>query len=110
MRVSISPIENSITLTQPIEFQGLEEGLFATASPEQVNLILNGPLPTLESLTPDDVRVVADLLGLDVGTHQITPDVIVSSPEVRAQSILPDTIEVTITDVPPPTATAPPES
>lgn len=110
VRVSISPIENSITLNQSIEFQGLEEGLFASASPQQVNLILNGPLPTLESLTAEDIRVVADLFGLDVGTHQITPTVIVSSPEVRVQSILPDTIEVTISDSPPPTPTTPPES
>jgi YbbR domain-containing protein len=110
VRVSISPIENSITITQAIEFQGLEDELYASASPEQVNLILNGPLPTLEALTSDDLRVVADLLGLQIGTHQVTPEVIVSSPEVRVQSILPDTIEVTITDVPPPTATAPPDS
>jgi YbbR domain-containing protein len=110
VRVSISPIENSITISQQVEFQGLEQGLFASVSPEQVSLILNGPLPTLEALTVEDIRVVVDLLGLEIGTHQITPAVIVSSPEVRVQSILPDTIEVTISDTPPATPTPPPES
>jgi YbbR domain-containing protein len=109
VQVSITPIENSITITRPVEFQGLAPGLYAQASPETVNLILNGPLPVLDNLTTDDVRVVLDLGSLAQGTHQLTPNVIAASPQVRVQSILPDTIEVTITDVPPPTPTPTPE-
>ncbi|MGA9531124.1 MAG: CdaR family protein [Anaerolineales bacterium] len=105
VQVSITPIENSITITRLVEFQGLAPGLYAQASPETVNLILNGPLPVLDNLTSDDVRVVLDLGSLGQGTHQLTPNVIAASPQIRVQSILPDTIEVTITDVPPPTPT-----
>jgi YbbR domain-containing protein len=108
VQVSIQPIENSITITRAVEFQGLPSGLYAQSSPEAVNLILNGPLPTLDSLLMEDVRVVVDLGNLQQGTHQLTPEVIVASPQVRVQSILPDTIEVTITDVPPPTPTPTP--
>ncbi|MDX1601337.1 MAG: CdaR family protein [Anaerolineales bacterium] len=109
VRVSIDPIENSITLSRPVELQGLGQDLFATASPDSVNLILFGPVPILDEIGPDDVRVVVDLLGLEIGTHQLEPEIIVASPDVRVQSVLPDTIEVTISDTPPPTATPVPE-
>lgn len=108
--VSISPIETSVTATEDVEFQGLEAGLFAQASPNAVNLILIGPLPTLDDLQPTDVRVVLDLVGLEQGAHQITPDVIVASPDIQVQSVLPDTVEVVISDEPPPTPTPLPES
>lgn len=108
--VNISPIETSITATEDVEFQGLEAGLFAQASPNSVNLILIGPLPTLDDLQPTDVRVVLDLGGLEPGAHQVTPDVIVASPDIQVQSVLPDTVEVVISDEPPPTPTPIPES
>lgn len=108
VRVSISPIQTSITVNESVEFQGLGQDLFAQASPSAVNLILNGPLPLLDDLDPGDVRVVLDLAGLTSGTHQVTPDVIVAPPEARVQSVLPDTVEVTISTEPPPSPTAPP--
>jgi YbbR domain-containing protein len=108
VRVSVSPIQNSITISSEFQFEGLEPGLFAQASPKTVSLILNGPIPLLDDFQADDVRVVLDLLGLSEGTHQVTPDVIVASPEIRVQSILPDTVEVSISGDFPPTPTATP--
>lgn len=108
VRVSIDPIENSITVTRPVQLQGLGADLFASASPPTVDLILFGPVSILDELGPDDVRVVVDLLGLEPGTHQLEPEVIVASPEVRVQSVLPDAVEVTISDEPPPTPTPTP--
>jgi YbbR domain-containing protein len=108
VRVSIDPIETSITITREVEVQGLEDGLYALASPQSVSLILTGPLPVLDGLQPRDVRVIIDVLGLAEGSHQLTPEVIVALPEVNVQSVLPDTIELTITDTPPPTPTAVP--
>lgn len=110
MRVSIDPIENSITVTRTVEIQGLGQDLYAVVSPQSVDLILFGPVPILDALGPEDVRVVVDLLGLETGIHQLEPEVVVASPEVRVQTVLPDTIEVTITDTPPPTPTPQPES
>jgi YbbR domain-containing protein len=104
VRVSISPIENSITITRPVEITSLRQGLFAQASPETVNIILNGPVPILDNLKPDDVRVVLDLNGKTVGTYQLTPQVLTSSSDINVQSVLPDTIEITISATPPPTA------
>ena len=60
-----------------------------------VEVILSGPLPLLDTLEPDDVRVVLDLFGLTAGTHQIEPQIVV--PEgVTAQSINPATVQVEI--------------
>lgn len=99
VRVSIQAIESSLTVTSTPEVQGLEPGLTATLSPDVVQVVLNGPLPRLEALEPDDVRVVLDLFGLSTGTHQIDPEVIVPE-EITAQSVIPATIQVRISDTP----------
>ena len=105
VKVSIAPIETSITITRALEVQGLNPRLFARPSPDSVRVILSGPLPTLKQLTEEDVRVILDLLDLGVGTYQITPQVIVLPTDIVVQTILPDAIEVTITSTPPATPT-----
>lgn len=93
--VSIEAIQSSLTVEIAPELQGLEPGLTATISPETVEVILSGPLPLLDALEADDVRVVLDLFDLPHGTHQIEPQIVV--PEgVTAQSILPPTVQVEI--------------
>jgi YbbR domain-containing protein len=60
-----------------------------------VDVILSGPLPRLQSLTARDVKVIADLFGLDPGSHKVELTVVV--PEgLRVESVLPDTVEVEI--------------
>lgn len=108
VRASVSAIENSITVTRVLEIEGLEQGIFASASPTEVNLILRGPISILDSLQSGDVRVVVDLFGLTEGVHQVTPQVIIAPTEIQVQTVLPDTIEITISDEPPPTATPAP--
>ena len=93
--VDVSAIEGGQTVRSPVTFQGLRESLVARASPEQVDVILSGPLPRLQSLTPRDVVVIADLFGLNPGVHKVKPSVVV--PEgLRVESVLPDTVEVDI--------------
>jgi len=103
VRVSVEAIQSSLTITSTPELQGLEPGYTATLSPDVVQVVLNGPLPRLESLGPDDVRVVLDLFELPVGTHQIEPEVIAPE-EVTPQSVIPATIQVKIAEIPTPTA------
>jgi YbbR domain-containing protein len=104
VKVNISPIENSLKVTRAIEITGLQQGLFAQASPDVVSLILNGPVPILDNLRLSDVRVVLDLINLAPGTYQLTPQVFTSSNDLKVQSLLPDTIEVTIGRTPFPTS------
>jgi YbbR domain-containing protein len=103
VQVAISPIQTSITLNQHISLIGLPEGLVAKPFPETVDVIISGPLPVLEALTPQDITVTVDVTGLDVGTYQLEPKLDTLVENVLVKSILPSTVEVVLSI--PPTAT-----
>ncbi len=96
VRVTVVPIEGSMTVRRPVEVQGLTPGLTATVAPEEVEVILNGPLPVLEKLRPEDVRVLVDLFGLTPGQYSREPQVVVTPPGVTVGAILPATVQVEI--------------
>ena len=76
VQVDITPIETSLTLMdQAINLIGLPAGFSADISPQTVNVIISGPLPVLDALTAQDIKVTVDVTGLDLGTHQIEPKV-----------------------------------
>ena len=93
--VHVEAIQGGLTVERPLTVQGLGQDLEARLSPETIDVILTGPLPKLQSLKPDDVRVQIDLVNLGVGTHQVTPQAIVPQ-GVVAETMLPATIQVTI--------------
>ena len=104
--VGISPIQNSITLSnQEIKVINLPEGLAAQVLPQTVDVIISGPVPVLDALTPQDVIVTVDVNGLEIGTHQLKPNVDVLVDNVLVESILPGTIEVVISPPVTPTIT-----
>lgn len=98
IQAGISPIQSSLTLSgERVEMLGLPAGMTAQISPATVDVILSGPLPLLDTLTRQDVRVTVDLTGLDVGTHQLIPKVEVLISNVTVESLLPATVEVILT-------------
>lgn len=97
--VTIEPLETSITVIRTLEISGLEPGYAAEASPGTVNVILIGPQPTLDGLQPDDVIVVIDLVDYEPGVHQVEPQVVVLLADIEVQAVLPESIEVTITEL-----------
>jgi len=97
IQVGVSPIESSVTLaSEKVEIVGLGANLGAQVSPTTVDVIVSGPLPLLDALTRQDVRVTVDLSGMEVGAHQITPKVEILTSDIVVKSILPNTIEVVI--------------
>jgi len=100
VEVTIEPILSSITLSRQVEIVDLAPSLFAQAAPEFVSVILDGPLPVLESLAPDDVRVVASVLGLQAGVHTVEAEVIVLPSGVTVRTVLPETVQVTLSRTP----------
>ncbi len=96
VQVGIATIEGSITISRNVEIIGILPELVAHASPESVEVIIYGPIPTLEILTDLDVRVVIDLTGLAPGVYQLAPDVVILPDRIRLQVISPETVEVTI--------------
>jgi YbbR domain-containing protein len=107
VQVSISPIQTSLTLlNQPVNVNGLAEGLSAQVFPPTIDVIISGPLPVLDTLTSDDITVSVDARGLEIGTYQLEPIVDVSVENVGVESILPGTVEVVIAIPNTPTPTA----
>lgn len=96
VQIGVAAIEGSLTMTVPIETLGLRPTLDATISPPTVDLIVQGPLPVLETLTPSSFRVVVDLTDLSAGVHQVEPVVDLVPEQVTVQAILPKTVEVII--------------
>jgi len=98
VQVGIATIEGSITLNGvPVTLAGLGSNLQAVSAPAAADVILSGPLPILEKTTRADVKVVVNLSGLGVGTYKLTPSVELTNPDLRLESVIPGTVEVTIT-------------
>lgn len=101
VEINVAAIEYSLTVQRTLEFRGLAPGLGATASPDSVDVLILGPLPLLDNLSLQDVRVVVDVQGLAPGSYQLTPQVLFLSDQLRAENVLPSQIEVTIGQVTP---------
>jgi len=108
VQVSIAAIESSLAISLPVEVIGLAPGLEAIVAPTTIDVILTGPVPVLNTLGPADVRVVVDLSGYDEGTYQVIPVVNILPEKVEKVSMLPATVEVTITIASTPVQTATP--
>jgi hypothetical protein len=100
VQVSIAAIESSMTISLPVEMIGLAPGLEGEVSPAAVDVIIAGPVPVLNDLKPNDIRVKVDLTGYGTGIHQIIPEVDFLPAQVQVVSILPATVEVTVTNAP----------
>lgn len=97
VQVSISPIQTSVTLlNQPINVNGLSEGLAAQVFPRAVDVIISGPVPVLEAISSQDITISVDINELEIGVYQLTPLVETLMENVSVESILPGTVEVVI--------------
>lgn len=108
VQVSIAAIEGSLTMSLPVIPIGLLPIHSSVISPETVDVILSGPVPVLDTLTSDDIRVVVDVTELDLGTHQLEPIVDIIPDRIVVEAVLPSTVEVEIIIAPTPTPTATP--
>ena len=107
VQIAVTPIETTINVVRPVEIEGLARGLFARSSPVTASVILKGPLPVLDKLQYEDVRVVLSVVGLAPGTYQLSPQVIILPSGVVLQTMLPETFEITLARSPFPTPPAP---
>jgi YbbR domain-containing protein len=106
VQIGVAAIEGSLSITRlNVNVSGLADGLNAQVSPETVDIILSGPLPILDTLTADRIMVSVDLTGQGPGTYQLVPRVQMPSTDLKLESVLPGSIEVTITQAPTPTPT-----
>lgn len=98
--VEIEPFESAQTINQLISVQGLAEGLAAELDTDTVRIVLFGPSPVLDALTPEEVSVTLDLFGLDEGSQVgVEPTVTFPDRGLELRSIQPPVITVIITRV-----------
>lgn len=104
VRVSVAAIQSSITIANiPVEVTGLPSNLQANLAPENVTVILSGPLPILDTITISDIRVYLDLTNFEIGTYQLKPVVELTNSEITVTSIQPELIDFEIVNAPPAT-------
>ena len=96
IHIGVQPLRGTRTIKRTPVLIGMGSTFTSTVSPDTVDILLNGPLPSLNNLTDNDVIVELDATGLVAGVHQLTP--IVRVPEgITAQSVLPATVQVELT-------------
>jgi len=104
VRVSIAAVQSSMPIANiPIEIIGLPENLKAIIAPEMITLLISGPLPILDGIKPEDIRVYLDLTDYIVGTYQLQPVVELPSEEITVDSIQPELIDIEVIIAPTPT-------
>ena len=81
-----------------LEIINLDPNLSAQLSSLTVDVIVSGPLPALDALSLTDLRVFVDVAGLGLGTHQLTPSVEILNDDIQVESLLPESIEVIISE------------
>ena len=99
VRIEIEPILTTSTVNRVPEVRGLRGGYAAVIEPSKVRVVLFGPLPVLDALAENDVRVVVDLFGMSPGVYSIEPDVIVPDRGIEIRSVQPAAVTVTISEV-----------
>ncbi len=101
VQVSITTVENSVQYTNvPVVPIGLDAKYKAEISPSRVDIIIAGPLVSLNSMIASDLKVQIDLSNLQPGTYTFEPEVSLNYPNLRIENILPTTFQVTISALP----------
>lgn len=98
VHVAVEPVLGGLTILRPVSVSLSNAGcdLPTAISPDTVEVILSGPLPNLQALTGDDVQIVVDVSGCTPGSFQGTPRFINVPNSLKVESIVPNTVEVTI--------------
>jgi hypothetical protein len=91
--VEVLPIQTTRSMTGVVEVQGVPPEWTVTLSPENVDIILEGPDVIVSVLESEDIQLLLNLSGYTLGVHRVEPIVLV--PEtVIVVDIIPETIEV----------------
>ena len=97
--VQIEPFRSTKIFNQLVTVQGLDEDKAGIPSPEEVRIVLFGPLPVLETMTEQEILVTVDAFGLENGDYTLEP--IVTFPEQRGlelRSVQPSVVMLQITN------------
>jgi diadenylate cyclase len=96
VEMQIDPRQGNLSATRRIKLIGATPSNSITVTPSAVNLILSGPLATLNEIEndPNLVQVLVGVAGLEAGQNVVTPTVIAPD-DIKAQ-VVPPSVVVTI--------------
>jgi hypothetical protein len=106
VQVTVAAIESGQTVRRPVTQQGIDPAYWWTASPENAEVILSGPIPRLQILKPGEVKVIVDLFGLGPGVYKVEPSIFVPD-DLAVEAVLPQVVEITIGPANAPTSPIP---
>ncbi|MCB9423260.1 MAG: TIGR00159 family protein [Ardenticatenaceae bacterium] len=97
---NIEARSGDLLLTRPVNVVGMREGVTVTVTPDKVDLLLSGPLPSLREIeaNPELVQIVLDvarLIPIEGQSYEETPQV--TAPEDVKVQLTPLTVLVTMT-------------
>ena len=100
--ITIEPVRAQASFDVPIIVTGLAPELAASLELSTIQVVVEGPAPTLSDLTADDIRATIDVRGLKRGLHRLTVRVgFLGGTEVVA--VNPETMLIRLALLPPPT-------
>lgn len=101
LTIRVTPLTVSQTLRVIPLVQGLGPGLEIVGDVQRVDVTLNGPAPTLQTLTGREFQVVLDLAGLGPGRHDLEPKVAIPA-GFTLERTEPARVTVTLRGIPTP--------
>lgn len=92
----IAARQGDLAVTRPVEILPTTSEITATVSPAQVDLLLSGPLPTLNEIeaNPELVRVSLEATDLGQGNTEVFPTV--TKPKNVDAQLIPETVLVKV--------------
>ncbi len=101
VRVEVTPIVGGKTVQPKVQWVGLRSGNVLHITPDTVDVILSGPMPELQALQIEDVRVEVSLFGMGPGRYRLVPTVLLpDGSNLKVERMAPDAVEVIITEAP----------
>lgn len=98
VKVDVTTIENTQQFSDvTVQATGLDPAYVAQITPSRVDLIVTGPLVSLNSVNASELRLQIDLTGMTPGTYTFEPETSLNYPDLRIDSIFTTTFQVTIT-------------
>ncbi len=99
VRISIAAGEGEATFGVAPQWTGLASDLRVVIVTSLVEVTLQGELPTLRNVSPDQVTVSVDLSGLGAGSHRLEPQVEAPG-RLQVADISPTSVEVVLESAP----------
>ncbi len=89
VRILVESIEGTQTVVAAPILTNVASGLNADYSPKSLQIMISGPIPVMNTLRPQDIKVEISAKDLITGTYVVTPTITLPYP-IKVISVLPE--------------------